>query len=393
MLTLPDIIEDVLERKSNGMHDEIYEILRIARDTLFVDRDGIYITLKAELFNFDQQTSDVFYKALSRLAHRVISEWDNIGGSKKKTTLRTESIFSLYAMLRQSRLHKEIGAFVFHQLLLVAFNNHDHNDQDDWIYKLHVDALTLRGLRYHDMRFHESFLQFIRYIEATRIVGLPEITSLEILDGFDILLDTAIDTPHPSVQSQLDSLFRHFLAQDPEMVEYPSTRYHQSQTLEMWIAFARKKRWYCILAVWKDLLLEESSTLDPVIELDRIAIENYSRSYGCREFGLTSADVDVWNLEDALSIIEDHLSFQRVLRQALEAIGDNAEVTQGEETNVHHPHADALFTHTDRDSFPGNSVSVVELEKEGKSEGPDPGDLVDRIRRFFTPRGNQPGAP
>lgn len=379
MLTLPSIIDDILERKSKGLHDEIYEILRISRKNLFVDRD-MYIGMKTKIVYFDQQSSDALYKALNRLTHRVISEWNNLRVLKENSTLRVESIIYLYNLLRRNHLEKEIAEFVFHQLLLVAFDSLDRHEQggleDETIHKLHVDAISLDERMFRAIHYPESFHQFIRYIETKRILGLPEITTQEILNGFDVLLETAANIPH--VQSQLDDLFRHFLAQDPEVVEYASTRHHQSRTLEMLIRYTYKKRWYGILAGWKDLLLDESSTHDAVIDLSRIAIEQYSRSYRCLELGLTPASVDVWDLEEALSIVEAQFSFQGVLQQALEAIGYNAEPdAPGEETNAHHPHADALFEHSDRESFPGHSASAVELEPEVKSEEAEPDSIVD----------------
>lgn len=268
---------------SKGIHEELFELLQVIHVTCAasqIEKD-IIILLRGEQVRFSP--SDRAYApllgALSRLAYRIISDWDDLYGWKGDVYLQLQSIVSLHVLLMQDHLDEKISRFVFHQLLLTAFGNHNRDCDRTSEYELSRELLRneLALSPFSDVRQEDNFELFLTHISSNRLLGLPIVVLDVMLPSLDELSGGG---PHSKrgqvfVCSQLHGLFHQFLAQDPEKVEpeYPSTRHHQSHTLNRMIEFALEKSWGDMLASWRQLLYEERDRLDSIIELSRIAVK------------------------------------------------------------------------------------------------------------------------
>lgn len=371
---------------SKGIHEELFELLGMIQDvcTTFGENADIWILLKGGtvLISPSDRAYASLLGALSRLAHRVISDWDDLDGWKGDMYLRLKSIVSLHRLVRQGHLDEKISSFVFHQFLLTAFGNHnrdcDRTSEDEHLIELLRNELRLS--RSSTTRHEENFELFLAHISANRLLGLPIVVLDAMLPSLDELSDRR---SHPKygevfVRSQLDGLFHQFLAQDPEKVdpEYPSTRHHQSHTLERLIEFARETGRKDILAPWRKLLHEERDRLDPIIELSRMVIKGHDASFadgeGSNGYYSVYSAVGLLDLAEAISMFEDQFSYWMVLEDALAAMEDTSGPDTGSsKAYLTHADASALFDEADGDPYPAPFVDVEESEIQGERDYDD----------------------
>lgn len=244
--------------------------------------NGIVVDLKDESvwIDPDEALHSSLMDALSRLARRVISDWDDMDGWKWDIDLRRKSIIHLYQLLSHYRLDKGVAVFVFHQLLSAGFisstlNDGDNDGNDDQIE--HPEDLLSISLS-SDVHRVENFKLFLAFVESKRVYGLPNTILQATLTGLRRLLDKdklKNEQWISYVRLRLDTLFRHFLTQDFEIdkLDYPSARDDLPRILGKLIEFAHDNVWYDILLSWRVLLLDEREKLDDVFDLGRFAIE------------------------------------------------------------------------------------------------------------------------
>lgn len=406
MRILPNLIEDVLRWTVEGIHEDLYSIIQLACSLTLDDYDlsgEVSVTLKSERFpvKFDMPSMTLILEQRTKLATRVIRDWDDISGWQGNTVMRSEILsdcLGSFPYYEEYRRREEAILFAFQQFLLISCKLQvqdvvDGNDAD----LMHCLYSVLGEVR--RSHSYKTFMPYLAEIKSKHLLGLHELV-LDLIEKW--YRSYWFSRKKESCALELDDLFRHILIQDPEEIDsdYPSTRHDQSRTLDRLIKIVHnlKKRSYDALSSWRDLVLEEIKKLDcKALDANHEgAIEVTAEVEG--ESG--SEVVDMWNLKNCQWILDGHPSHWDVLQGALRAIGELPEVeseslsSKSRERSLYEESSNGLDLEEEPDPNDGEpepsdgepeAIDDTEEEKDGRSFG-----IARKMRNFFSKSRSKP---